>query len=128
MLWLAMVLLKGIKLKRKFNLDVKPVYPDVSTRLALSDVCNERGEKPNAVIYREGLMPFAETVIGRRRLVRTVKLTTALSYVGGVCGLLLSYYLTHAGNFGALSALYMLGFLLLWLLPTGLLSSLVKHY
>lgn len=115
-------------LKRKFNLDVKPVYPDVSTRLALSDVCNERGEKPNAVIYREGLMPFAETVIGSRRLVRTVKLTTALSYAGGVCGLLLSYYLTHAGNFGALSALYMLGFLLLWLLPTGLLSSLVKHY
>ena len=114
-------------LKRKFNLDVKPVYPDVSTRLALSDVCNERGEKPNAIIYREGLMPFAETVIGSRRLVRTVKLTTILAYTGGVCGLLLSYYFTHAGNFDALSALYMLLYLTLWLLPTGLLSGLVKH-
>lgn len=114
-------------LKRKFNLDVKPVYPDVSTRLALSDVCRERGEKPNAIIYREGLLPFAETVIGSRRLVRTVRLTTVLSYAGGVCGLLLSYYFTHAGNFGALSAPYMLLYLLLWLLPTLLLSGLVKH-
>lgn len=115
-------------LKRKFNLDVKPVYPDVSSRLALSDVCNEQGEKPHAIIYREGLMPFAETVIGSRRLVQTVKLTTILAYVGGVSGLLLSYYLTHVGNFGALSTLHMLIFLALWLLPTWLLSGLVKHY
>lgn len=115
-------------LKRKFNLDVKPIYPDVSSRLALSDVCNERGEEPNAIIYREGLMPFAETVIGSRRFVRTVKTTTILSYVGSLCGLLLSYYLTHVGNFEALSPLYMLLFLALWLLPTWLLSSLVKHY
>ena len=115
-------------LKRKFNLDVKPVYPDVSSRLALSDVCSERGEAPNAIIYREGLMPFAETVIGSRRMVHTVKVTTILSYIGGVCGLLLSYYLTHAGNYGAMSAMYMLIFLVLWLLPTWLLSGLVKHY
>ena len=115
-------------LKRKFNLDVKPVYPDVSSRLALSDVCKELGEAPNAIIYREGLMPFAETVIGSRRMVRTVKTTTILSYIGGVCGLLLSYYLTSVGNFGALSALYMLIYLALWLLPTWLLSGLVKHY
>lgn len=52
-------------LKRKFSFDVKPVYPDVSTRLALSELTEQRGE-PNAVIYREGLMPFAETVIGSR--------------------------------------------------------------
>ena len=115
-------------LKRKFNLDVKPVYPDVSSRLALSDVCKELGEAPNAIIYREGLMPFAETVIGSRRMVRTVKTTTILAYIGGVCGLLLSYYLTSVGNFGALSALYMLVYLMLWLLPTWLLSGLVKHY
>lgn len=115
-------------LKRKFNLDSKPVYPDVSTRLALSDACRARGEHSYAIIYREGLMPFAETVIGSRRLVHTVRLTTILTYVGGLCGLLLSYYLTNAGAFNALSPLYMLAFLVLWLLPTWLLSGLVKHY
>lgn len=115
-------------LKRKFNLDSKPVYPDVSTRLALSDACRARGEHSYAIIYREGLMPFAETVIGSRRLVHTVRLTTILTYVGGLCGLLLSYYLTNAGAFSALSPLYMLAFLVLWLLPTWLLSGLVKHY
>lgn len=47
-------------LKRKFGLDCKPVYPNVSARLALSDAMEQRGEAPNAVIYREGLMPLAE--------------------------------------------------------------------
>lgn len=43
-------------------------------------------------------------------------------------GLLLTYYLTSVGSYGTLSPLYMLGFLALWLLPTLLLSGLVKHY
>ena len=39
-----------------------------------------------------------------------------------------SYYLTTAGDFAALSPLYMLAFLALLLLPTLLLSGLVKYY
>ena len=48
--------------------------------------------------------------------------------VGGLCGLVLSDYLTTAGDFAALSPLYMLAFLVLLLLPTLLLSGLVKYY
>lgn len=115
-------------LHRKFNLDVKPVYPDVSTRLALSDLSAETAEKPGALIYREGLMPFAETVIGSRRLMSAVRIATILCYVGAVAGLLLSYYLTHVGIFDALTPLRMTVFLLLWLIPTLLLSGMVKHF
>ena len=115
-------------LKRKFGFDGKPVYPNVSARLALSDVMEQRGKIPNAVIYREGLMPLAEAVIGSRRLRGVVRTGTWLCYLGAVVGLLLTYYLTSVGSYGTLSPLYMLGFLALWLLPTLLLSGLAKRY
>ena len=115
-------------LHRRFNLDVKPLYPDVSTRLALSDLCGETVEQPGAIIYREGLLPFAETVIGSRRLLWAMRLSTVLCYVGAVAGLLLSYYLTHVGGYALLGGGQMLAFLLLWLLPTLLLSGLVRHF
>ena len=115
-------------LKRKFRFDVRPVYPDVVTRVALSDAMENVGEKANAVLYREGLMPLAETVIGALRLRRVARVTLVLSYVGALAGLLLSYYFTHAAAYSALEPLYMLGFLLLWLLPTVLLSGTVKRF
>ncbi len=115
-------------LKRKFGFDCKPAYPNVSARLALSDVMEQQGKIPNAVIYREGLMPLAEAVIGSRRLRSVVRTGTWLCYLGAVVGLLLTYYLTSVGSYGTLSPLYMLGFLALWLLPTLLLSGLAKRY
>lgn len=115
-------------LKRKFGVDCKPVYPNVSARLALSDVMEQQGEAPNAVIYREGLMPLVEAAIGSRRLRSVVRTGTWLCYLGAAAGLLLTYYLTSVGSFGTLSPLYMLGFLTLWLLPTLLLSGLTKHF
>lgn len=114
--------------KRKFNLDAKAVYPDVSTRLALSDFSRETAEKSGAIIYREGLMPFAETAVGSRRMVRSSRWATALTYLGGACGILLAYYFTGVGAAGLLDPLRMLVFQALWLLPTWLLSGLVKHY
>ena len=114
--------------KRKFNLDAKAVYPDVSTRLALSDFSRETAEKSGTVIYREGLMPFAETAVGSRRMVRSSRWATVLTYLGGACGILLTYYFTGVGAAELLDPLRMLVFQALWLLPTWLLSGLVKHY
>ena len=115
-------------LKRKFGMDCKPVYPNVSARLALSDVMEQQGAVPNAVIYREGLMPLAEAVIGSRRLRGAVRAGTWLCYLGAAVGLLLTYYLTSVSSYGTLSPLYMLGFLALWLLPTLLLSGTAKRF
>ena len=115
-------------LKRKFGVDCKPVYPNVSARLALSDVMEQQGTIPHAVIYREGLMPLTETVIGCRRLRSAARVGTWLCYLGAAVGLFLTYYLISAGSCATLSPLHMLGFLALWLLPTLLLSGLVKHF
>ncbi len=115
-------------IKRKFNVDCRCVYPTVSARLALSDLSHQRGEKPYAALYRQGMLPLTETVIGARRLCAAVRRGTVLSFIAAALGLFLTYYLTSAGRFGALEPLYMLAFLLVWLLPTLLLGGLVKYF
>lgn len=115
-------------IKRRFNLEPRAVYPEVSARLALSDLSEELAPAANAIIYREGLMPFAETVIGSRRCCRMVRWSTALCWLGSLVGLWLGYYLTHTAAYGALSAGYVLVFGLLWLLPSLLLGDLTRRY
>ena len=115
-------------LKKRFGVDARPVYPDVSTRLALSNLSRERAPRANAILYREGLMAFAETVIGSRRCCRAVRRSTVLCWLGSLCGLLLSYYLTGIAAYSALEAGYLLAFTLLWLLPTVLLGDLTRRY
>ena len=113
-------------LKRKFRVDAKPVYPDISTRLALADLGREKAHRACAIIYREGLMPFAETVMGSRRCRRAVRSGTVLCWLGSLCGMILSYYLTHVAAFGALTGGALLLFQLLWLLPVWLLAGLIR--
>lgn len=115
-------------IKRKFGVDAKVVYPDVSTRLALAQLAAQQGETPNVIVCREGLLPLAESVLGSRRMVRAVRTATVLGYIGSLCGVLLSYYLTSVGNFAVLTPLAMVVFLLLWLLPTLLIAGLVRHF
>ena len=115
-------------LKKSFAVRVKVIYPDISTRLALSDLSGESAPRANAIFYREGLMPFAETVIGSRRCCQMVRLSTILCWLGSLCGLLLSYYLAGVAAYGALNAGYMLVFALLWLLPVVLLGDLTRRY
>lgn len=115
-------------LKRKFQMETRSVYPNISARLALSQQQETQAQRSCSAIYREGLMPFAETVIGSSRCWRAVRDATALSFLGSLCGLLLSYYLTYTGSFSMIAPLPMLAFLLLWLLPCLLVSGWVKHY
>ena len=115
-------------IKRKFGVDAKPVYPDVSTRLALAELAQQQGEAPYAAICREGLLPLVETVAGSRRAVKAIRTATVLSYIGAAAGIALAYYLTSIGNFALLTPLAMVLYQLLWLLPTLLLAGLVNHY
>ncbi len=115
-------------IKRKFGVDAKPVYPDVSTRLALAELAEQQGERPYVTICREGLLPLVDSVAGSRRAVKAVRTATLLSYIGAAAGVALAYYLTSVGNFALLAPLAMVLYQILWLLPTLLLAGLVKHY
>lgn len=114
-------------LKRKFSRNVKVEYPDLTTRVALSEVELGRG-LPRALIFREGLLPYAEAVVGSGRLCRAVRQAAALSLLGCGAGILLVYYLVGIGQYALLTPLALDVFLLLWTLPVLLIANLAGRY
>lgn len=113
-------------LKRKFDTDARAVYPKIGTRLALSEP--DGGGAPLALLLREGLMPFAEAVLGSKRLVRAVRAGNVLSLIGSVVGVQLGYYLTSAGAYSVLTAAALLAFALLWTLAALLEALFLDRY
>ena len=73
-------------------------------------------DTPNAVIYREGLMPYAEIAVGSKRLVHAVRMAAVLSLGSSAVSALLAFYLTFVGAYSALTPVSMLLYLLLWAL------------
>lgn len=114
-------------LKRKFSKKVKVEYPDLTARVALSEAEKDR-DLPRALLFREGLLPYAETVVGSLRLVRAVRRSTALSLIGSAVGLLLTAYLAALGSYELMAPLALEAFLLLWTLPVILIGDLAGRY
>lgn len=98
-------------LKRKFGTDAHALYPTVSTRLSLSE---PDGAHPYALLYREGLMPYAEVAVGGKRLVHAVRVGALISLLSSILSALLAFYLTFVGAFAALTPVTMLLYLVLW--------------
>ena len=84
-------------LKRKFGTDAHAVYPRLSTRLALSEHDGATG--PCALIFREGLAPYAELAVGGKRLCRAARIGNAISIAASAAGTLLSFYLSFLGAY-----------------------------
>ena len=114
-------------LKRKFHKGVRVEYPPLTERVALSEAELDRG-MPRALLFREGLLPYAETVAGSRRLCRAVRRAMALSLLGSAAGTLLAFYLVFQGAYNLLSPLALLAFLLLWALPVLVLTDWAGRY
>lgn len=114
-------------LKRKFNKGVKVEYPDLTARVALSEAELDRGI-PRALVLREGLLPYAETVVGSRRLCKAVRQASALSILSSVAGTLLSFYLVFQEEYSLMPPLSLLVFLLLWTLPVLLTADMAGRY
>lgn len=109
-------------LKRKFSKGVKVEFPTLSDRVALSEQKNAEG-LPRALLYREGLLPYADTMVGGLRLCKAVRRSTFISLMGSICGTLLAFYLTFQAAYALLTPLSLLIFLLLWTLPVLLLTD-----
>ena len=108
--------------KRKFSKGVKVEFPSLSDRVALSEL--ESGEGlPRALLYREGLLPYADAAVGGRRLCGAVRRSTFLAMLGSISGTLLTFYLTFQSAYALLTPLSLLVFLLLWTLPVLLLTD-----
>ena len=114
-------------LKRKFHKRVKVEYPDLSARVALSEAEQDRG-LPRALLFREGLLPYAETVVGSHRLCRAARRGVGLSLLGSAAGTLLAFYMAFLGKYSLMTPLALLAFLLLWVLPVLLMSDWAGRY
>lgn len=114
-------------LKRKFHKRVKVEYSSLSSRVALSEP-EKRGGMPRALLLREGLLPYAETVAGSRRLCSAVRGGTALSLLGSAAGTMLAYYLLGQQAYDLLSPLALEMFLLLWTVPVFLQAYRAGQY
>ena len=112
-------------LKRKFGTDARAVFPKLSTRLALSE---RGGGRPFALLYREGLMPYAEVVLGSKRLCRAVRIGNVLAFLGSIAGTLLAFYLAFVEAYSALHPLMMLAFSMLWTLAALIDAAFVDRY
>ena len=49
-------------LRRKFSKNIRLEYPDLTDRVALSEAENDHGDLPRALVFREGLLPYAEEI------------------------------------------------------------------
>ena len=97
----------------------------LSTRLALSE---KSGGRPCALLYREGLMPYAEVALGSKRLCRAVRIGNRLAFFGSIAGTLLAFYLTFVGAYSVLNPLMMLAFSALWTLAALIDAAFVDRY
>ena len=113
--------------QRKFHRGIKLEFPDLSSRVTLSEMENDH-DRPRALLLREGLLPYAEAVVGSRRLCKAVRRATALSLLGSIVGTLLTFYLTFLGSYNLLTPLSLTMFLLLWTLPVLLMSDWSGRY
>ncbi|MEG1593070.1 MAG: hypothetical protein RR350_01585 [Oscillibacter sp.] len=114
-------------LKRKFNKGVKVEFPDLTTRVALSEAEMDRG-LPRALLFREGLLPYAEAVVGSSRLCRAVRRSAVLALLGSISGTLLAFYLTFLGSYCLLTPLALVAFSLLWTLPVLLTADMAGRF
>lgn len=114
-------------IKRKFSRGVSMEYPGLSERIALSEAEKDR-DLPRALLFREGLLPYAETVAGSLRLCKAVRRAAAISLLGSWAGTLLAFYLTSLGAYELLNPLALEVFLLLWTLPVLLMADWTGRY
>lgn len=103
-------------------------FPSVERRRELSDFGREHSDTLTAVLCREGISPYAEAVVGGKRLRSAVRLSAGLACLGSVAGLLLTFYLTAAAAYSSLTPTNLLTFLLMWFVPAPLISGWVDRY
>lgn len=116
-------------LRQRFKLPAEKLeFPPVNRRHELSEPEQEHSETLAAILCREGLGPYAEAVVGGRRLRTAVRQSAVLSCLGSVVGALLAFYLTAVAAYNSLTPLNLTLFLFMWLVPTPLIAGWVDRY
>lgn len=112
--------------KKRYKVAVDRMeFPVVAERIQLSASDAGEGGRQGALMAKESFLSFSAAVAGSRLLRRTVHSAVAVTLLGGILGILLMAVLTYLGAMEALSAVNLLLYQLLWLLPVLLITGLV---
>lgn len=100
-------------------------YPVFSDRIKLSAPSYARDLPTLALLTRDGLLPAAEAVAAAGRLTYAARVSRRLGLISAIIGMMLLYFLTYRGAFAAAAPYNVLLYLLLWTLPSDLISRLI---
>ena len=116
-------------LRQRFKLQAERMqYPAVERRHELSAKGQPHNSTLGALIFREGIAPYADAIMGGRRMRSVVRLNAFITVAGSVVGGLMGFYLTLMSAYGSLSLMNILFFLVMWLVPTVLISNGVDQF
>lgn len=116
-------------LSSKFRLPVdKMEFPPTDRRRELSDANQLHSTQPVALLSREGVGAFCDTVLGCRRLRWATRLSLVFALAGAVLGVLLTCFIAYTGSYEALSPVNFFIFMLAWLVPELLIAGWVNQY
>jgi len=112
--------------KKRFKVSADRLeFPMVAERVRLSaDSAGSKGTQ-GALMARGSFASFAAAATGSRLLRRTVHSAVAVCLLSGIIGTLLLCVMTYLGAIAAASALNLLLYQLLWLLPLMLITGLI---
>ncbi len=115
--------------RQKLKIPVERMeYPPVERRMELTEPEQEHSPILTALLSRDNVESYAETIVGCRKLRSAVRLNLIATILASLVGLAMGYYLTAMSAFASLSPVNVLLFLGLWLLPTLLISGNVNRY
>lgn len=113
-----------VMLEQKFKVPVKDVENiPIQNTYELSDNAKQEAKRVSAILIREGMGPYVESITGGRRLRTTALVATVFSILSACAGMLIMFIISWAGSFSAARAgnllLYMLSMLVVTLIICG---------
>lgn len=110
-------------IKKKFRMPTDIFeFPPYSERYRISGTEPDENSKVSAVITREGMAPLVDAAERGRRVYDAARIGMAVSAVGSVFGVIMMFLLCWVGAFDSATASNALIFMLLWLMPTLVMS------
>ncbi len=110
-------------IKKKFNMPTDMFeFPGYTERYRISGAQPDKNSRIAALISREGMGPLVDAADRGRRLYSAVYLGSIFSAAGSVLGLILMFMLCWLKAFDSATAGNMIIFMLLWLMPSAVLS------
>lgn len=115
---------------RDFNISPEMVQKMFETRRGrIGEVASDRvaavtssaytmGDRVCAILSRDGIVPFAQVHQSADKLSGAMRSNLILGAVGGICGLLLMFYLAFTGHPEAVTPRNVLLYLILWYIPS----------